>query len=180
MKSGNLRHSGPNRSCQLTDFVCAPSASNRAALPLSGSTHGPVTNPKVKQWRGRAFDRLFRERGKLRQFADVARVVLNDECRLQIRCDLFDALDRSDGLRPIIVENWHTLVIVILAEMDGIAAENRRPHLRQLDQQTGMARRVPGRAQQPGPLSKMLDPDQQRTTGYPGRGAASGQRAQVQ
>src|SRR6516165_9865835 len=90
---------------------------------------------------------LFRERRKLRQFADVARIVLDDECRLQVRYDLLHALDRGNRLGSIVVEYWHTIRIVILAKVDGIATENDGTHLRQLDQQAGMARSVPRRAQ---------------------------------
>src|SRR5215471_10436154 len=67
---------------------------------------------------------LLRERRKLRQFADVARIVLDDQGRLQIRRDLLDALDRSDRLGSVVVECRHAFRIVILAEVDGIAAEN--------------------------------------------------------
>src|SRR5262249_48865151 len=42
---------------------------------------------------------LLRRCGELRQFFDVACIVLDDDLRLQIRRDLLDALDRRHSLR---------------------------------------------------------------------------------
>jgi len=92
--------------------------------------------------------RLLRERRKHWQFFHVARVVLNDDGRLQICCEFLQPLDRSYGLGAIEVECRHAVRIVVLAEVDRIAGDDDRARLRELYQQAGMARRVPWRTQQ--------------------------------
>ena len=82
--------------------------------------------------------RLFRERGKHRQFINVARIVLDDDLPLQIRCDLLHAIDRSYRLRAIEIEPGHAVRIVILAEVDRIAGDDDGADLCKLYQQAGM------------------------------------------
>ena len=50
---------------------------------------------------------LLRRRRKRRQFVDVARIVLNDDGRLEVRRDLLEALDRCQRLGAIEVERGH-------------------------------------------------------------------------
>jgi hypothetical protein len=88
--------------------------------------------------------RLLRGGRKRRQFLHVARVVLDEHCRLGIRRDLLEALERRDRLRAIIVEPRHAVGIEILAEVRGIAGDDHGAHLRQLDQEPVMTRRVAG------------------------------------
>src|SRR5262249_36246681 len=63
---------------------------------------------------------LFRRRRECRQLVDVARVMLDDDGRLEIRGDLLEALERRHRLGAIEVERRHTIRIVILAEVRGI------------------------------------------------------------
>ena len=69
--------------------------------------------------------------------------MLDDDGRLEIRGDLLEALERRHRLGAIEVERRHTIRIVILAEVRGIAADHHGPHLRQLDEQALMAGRMP-------------------------------------
>jgi hypothetical protein len=91
--------------------------------------------------------RLLRGGRKRRQFLHVARVVLDEHCRLGIHRDLLEALERRDRLRAIIVEPRHAVGIEILAEVRGIAGDDHGAHLRQLDQEAVMTRRVAGRVE---------------------------------
>ena len=73
--------------------------------------------------------------------------MLDDHGRIGIRRDLLEPLERRDRLRTIIVEPGHPLRVEILAEVRGITGDDHGTHLRQLDQQAVMARRVPGRVE---------------------------------
>src|ERR1700692_3037258 len=80
---------------------------------------------------------LFGERRKYRQLFDVAGIVLDNEGRLQVRCNLLDALDRSHRLGAVIVERGYAVRIVVFVEMHRVARQDDSTHLRQLDQQAG-------------------------------------------
>src|SRR5262249_36069840 len=86
---------------------------------------------------------LLRRRRERRELADVAHVVLDDDGRFEIRDDLLHALDRGDRRRAVEVEPRHAATLVVFAEVDNVSSEQPRAHVLQLDQQRGMARRVP-------------------------------------
>src|SRR5262245_21093645 len=114
----------------------APAPKTTTRIVPSSFTAGPscrASHAASALLRGR------REGGKL---ADVAHVVLDDEGRLQVRDDLLHALDRGDRRGAVEVEDRHAVTVVVLAEVDQVAAEQHRAHVLQLHQQAGMARRV--------------------------------------
>jgi hypothetical protein len=90
---------------------------------------------------------LLRRRRKHRQFVDVARVVLDDHGRFEVRRDLLDALERCHGLGAIEVERRHAVAIEILAEVRGVAGDHHIARLRQLDEQAMVTRRVARRSE---------------------------------
>src|SRR6516162_9055243 len=105
-------------------------------------------NSEAKYLRGFEISAQLLRRGReRRQFANVARVVLDDYRRLGIRRDLLKALERRDRLCAIIVEPRHAVRVVILAEVGCIARDDHGARLRQLDEKAVMARRVPGRVE---------------------------------
>src|SRR5450759_4304870 len=87
---------------------------------------------------------LFRGGGERRQFAHVARVVLNDDGGFEICRELFEAVDRSQAIRAAGVEPRHAVAIVVLVKMHEIAGDQHVACLFELDQQAVVARRVPG------------------------------------
>ena len=73
--------------------------------------------------------------------------MLDDDGRLGTRHDLLDAVERSQRLGAIGVERGHAVSVIVFAEVHEIAAEQHVSRLRQLDQETVMAGRVPRRIQ---------------------------------
>ena len=66
---------------------------------------------------------------------------------LQVRGNLLDAIDGGQRLRAVEVEDGDAGAVVVLSEMHGVAAEDHRALLRQLDEEAVMPRRMSGRGQ---------------------------------
>ena len=71
-------------------------------------------------------------------------VVINPELGLFSRHDIGHALHRSAALIFVVIDVRNAAVVPVLFEVDGIAREQHRAGLRQLNQQRLMARSVPG------------------------------------
>src|SRR5438067_11781133 len=88
---------------------------------------------------------LLRGGGERRQFADIARVVLDDDGRLQIGGDLLHALERSHGCGAVVIEARHAVAVVVLVEMREISHQDDVAFFLQLYEERAVAGRMPGR-----------------------------------
>jgi tripartite-type tricarboxylate transporter receptor subunit TctC len=90
---------------------------------------------------------LLRGRRERRQLRDIARVVLDDDGRLQVLGDALDPLERGDRLGAVVVEAGHAVALVVLVEVRRIAEQYDRPLLLQPHEQRLVTRRMARRAQ---------------------------------
>jgi hypothetical protein len=61
--------------------------------------------------------------------------------------DLLEALERSDGLRAVVVEGGNAVRVVVLVEVREVAGEEHVALVLQLDEQRAVPRRMAGRTQ---------------------------------
>src|SRR5215467_2732771 len=136
---------------------------------------------------------LLRGGRERRQLSEVALIMLDDDGRLEIGRDLFETLDRGDGLGAVGVEGGHAVLVVVLTEVREIATEQHIAGLRQLDQQGVMPGRVPRRVQHKHAaitehvlverhrldLALALDPARERLRVHAGAWLSAGQRIPV-
>src|SRR5262245_51276323 len=122
----------------------APRATAATSMPAAGpcaarrAARCPPTAPAPKTTTRTGL--LLRGGRERRQLADVAQIVLDDDGRLEIRRDRLHALDRGDRRGAVEVEDRHAVALVVLAEVDRVAAEQHRAHVLQPDQQGAVAR----------------------------------------
>src|SRR6266705_5303808 len=93
--------------------------------------------------------RLLRCSRKSRQLADVARVVLDDHGRVEVRGDLLHPLDRRDRLRAVVIEGRYAVRFVVLAEVRGVAAQQEILSRLEAHEEARVPGRVAGRAEHP-------------------------------
>src|SRR6202012_2904490 len=90
---------------------------------------------------------LFSGSGESRQFGNVPRVVLDDDGGFQVRCELFETIQRSQRLGAAGIESRHTVAVIVLAKVSEIAGDEHITLVFELDQQTVVGGRMSRRAQ---------------------------------
>src|SRR3954467_12232444 len=159
-----------SRSVSADGFFQRPEAGARveAVTPPKRSVSSCITSSKASRWPTtgrRIWTRCIKEKaqhslglhgsaGKLlrglrecRQLADVARVVLDDDRRLEVLLHPLDALERGDRVGAAVIEARHAVANVILVEVRCIAEQDHRPLLLEAHEHGAMPWRVTRRAE---------------------------------
>ena len=90
---------------------------------------------------------LSRGGGERRKLVDVARVVLDDDRRLEVLLNLLDPIQGGERLGSVVVEARDAIVLIVLVEVRQVSAQDDRALLLQAHEQRLMAGRVTGRSQ---------------------------------
>src|SRR5208282_3545736 len=82
-----------------------PTSDRLTHKQIAGATHAPAEVSTIIK--------SLRRRRKRRQFVNVARIVLDDDGRMQVGLELLEALERGDRLGAIEVERRDAVGLVV-------------------------------------------------------------------